>query len=207
MATPDYTQAKFLLSAAEIAQLPQDVGIEVACIGHSNVGKSSVLNRLTRNSQLARVSKTPGRTQHLNVFTLDDTRRLVDLPGYGYAKVPIELTEKWKLLIGDYLTYRRCLRGVVLVMDIRHPLKKFDLEMLAWGSRSQLAVHVLLNKSDKLTQSETNKTLRTVRETVESYPGHISVQTFSAKKGLGAKGLREKLDIWFDGDEEVEEND
>lgn len=206
MTAPNYTKASFMLSVANLDQLPPDQGIEVAFIGHSNVGKSSVLNQLTGNSKLARTSKTPGRTQHINLFALNEGKRLVDLPGYGYAEVPLELKEKWQQLMGDYLTYRRCLRGVVLVMDIRHPLKKFDLKMLAWGSRSQLAIHILLNKTDKLTQGVATQTLRKVRETVESYPGHITVQTFSAKKGTGAKGLREKLDSWFDTDESEEEN-
>jgi len=207
MSTLDYTKASFMLSVAQLEQLPEDQGIEVAFIGHSNVGKSSVLNKLTANSKLARTSKTPGRTQHINLFMLDEDRRLADLPGYGYAKVPLAVKEQWQKLLGDYLTYRRCLRGVVLVMDIRHPLKKFDLEMLAWGTRSQLSVHVLLNKADKLTQTIAAKTLRSVRETVESYPGDISVQTFSAKKGTGGKGLQEKLNTWFDVDKDQEEED
>ncbi|MDX1901243.1 MAG: ribosome biogenesis GTP-binding protein YihA/YsxC [Gammaproteobacteria bacterium] len=207
MAAPDYNKAQYLISAARIDQLPADVGIEVAFVGRSNAGKSSVLNRVTQNLTLARTSKTPGRTQTINLFALDEERRLVDLPGYGYAKIPPELKEQWRKLISDYLTYRKCLRGIILVMDIRHPLKVFDLEMLAWSSRSQLSVHILLNKSDKVSKSEVTQALNSVRETVSSYPGQITLQTFSAKKGLGAKGLREVLDKWFGGDEDEDEDD
>ncbi len=198
MPAPDYTRATFLLSVAELDQLPADEGIEVAIIGRSNAGKSSVLNQLTQNAKLARVSKTPGRTQHINLFGLDDQRRLADLPGYGYAKVPLAVKQRWQQLLSNYLSERQCLRGLLMVMDIRHPLKPFDLEMLAWAAESQLAIHILLNKADKLTQQFAAKSLRDVKAALATTPGEVSVQTFSASKGSGAKALRDKLAEWFD---------
>jgi GTP-binding protein len=193
-----YLNAEFLLSVADLAQLPPDEGIEIAVIGRSNAGKSSVLNQLTQNKRLARVSKTPGRTQLINIFTLDETRRLADLPGYGYAKVPPEMKRKWQLLLDNYLRSRQCLHGLILVMDIRHPLREFDELMLQWCNQSQLAVHILLNKSDKLSQSAIAQTTREVNKALAAYSDAvISVQTFSAMKGRGVKQLRDQLDEWF----------
>jgi len=193
----NYQKAVFLLSVADLPQLPPDKGIEVAIIGRSNAGKSSVLNQLTQNKKLARVSKTPGRTQLINLFGLDESRRLADLPGYGYAKVPPSVKKKWQTLLDNYLRSRECLRGLILVMDIRHPLKEFDHLMLSWSSQCNLPVHILLNKCDKLTQSAASKTLREVKNDLKPYVNEISVQTFSATKGKGVKELREKMDDWF----------
>ncbi len=197
MNKPNYQKAQFLLSVANLSQLPIDKGAEVAIIGRSNAGKSSVLNQLTQNKALARVSKTPGRTQHINLFGLDELRRLADLPGYGYAKVPPSVKQQWQQLLDDYLRSRECLKGLILVMDIRHPLKEFDQHMLAWSHQCDLAVHILLNKSDKLTQSGASKTLREVKEAISAYKNTVSVQTFSALKGKGVKELRTQLDAWF----------
>jgi len=198
MAILNYQKAQFLLSVADLSQLPPDEGTEIAIIGRSNAGKSSVLNQLTQNKKLARVSKTPGRTQLINLFGLDETRRIADLPGYGYAKVPPSMKQKWKVLIDGYLTTRKCLQGLVLVMDIRHPLKEFDCLMLDWCNQSQLAVHVLLNKADKLSQAAASTTEREVKKTIKEYGDKISIQTFSALKGKRVKELREKLDQWFE---------
>lgn len=192
-----YQKAVFLLSVADLSQLPSDEGVEVAIIGRSNAGKSSVLNQLTQNKGLARVSKTPGRTQLINLFGLDDHRRLADLPGYGYAKVPPAMKRQWQALLDNYLRTRECLQGLILVMDIRHPLKEFDRLMLDWTSQCDLPVHILLNKCDKLTQSAASKTLREVKEELDDYANEISAQTFSASKGKGVKELRECLDRWF----------
>lgn len=194
----NYQKAKFLLSVANLSQLPPDEGIEVAIVGRSNAGKSSVLNQLTQNKGLARVSKTPGRTQLINLFGLDDERRLADLPGYGYAKVPPSMKQKWQALLDSYLRSRECLHGLILVMDIRHPLREFDKLMLNWTSQCDLPVHILLNKSDKLTQSAASKTLREVKESLKDFTNKISVQTFSAMKGKGVKELREQMDGWFE---------
>lgn len=193
----DYKRATFKLGVAQLSQLPPDEGIEVAFAGRSNAGKSSVLNQLTQNRQLARVSKTPGRTQQINIFELDEARRLADLPGYGYAKVPPSVSAEWQRLLGHYFEQRECLRGCVLVMDIRHPLKPFDCDLLDWAVQCQLAVHILLNKSDKLTQRYANEALKEVTEKLVEWPGEISVQIFSAEKGTGLLGLKAKLDEWF----------
>lgn len=197
MTKPNYQKMQFMLSVAALDQLPPDEGAEVAIIGRSNAGKSSVLNILTQNKGLARVSKTPGRTQLINLFSIDDHRRIADLPGYGYAKVPDEMKRKWERLLDAYLRNRNCLQGLVLVMDIRHPLKEFDQNMLAWCSESALPVHILLNKADKLTYSETTQTLQKVSKTITSYSSPMTVQTFSALKNKGVETLREKLDEWY----------
>lgn len=193
----NYQNAEFLLSVANLSQLPPDEGIEVAFVGRSNAGKSSVLNQLTQNKGLARVSKTPGRTQLINLFGLDNERRLVDLPGYGYAKVPPSVKQHWQQLLDNYLRSRDCLKGLILVMDIRHPLKEFDQHMLAWCNQCELAVHILLNKSDKLTQSAASKTLREVKESLANYSNPVTVQTFSALRGKNVKELRDLMDQWF----------
>lgn len=193
----NYQKAVFLLSVANLAQLPPDTGAEVAIVGRSNAGKSSVLNQLTQNKSLARVSKTPGRTQLINLFGLDEKNRLADLPGYGYAKVPPSMKQKWQVLLDSYLRSRECLQGLILVMDIRHPMRDFDRLMLEWSDQCDLPVHILLNKSDKLTQSAASKTLREVKQELQNYSNEITVQTFSAMKGKGVKELREQMDGWF----------
>ena len=197
MTKPNYEKATFMLSVAHLNQLPPDQGIEVAIVGRSNAGKSSVLNQLTHNKNLARVSKTPGRTQHINLFSLDKNRRLADLPGYGYAKVPTAIKNQWELLLDDYLRNRDSLQGLILVMDIRHPFKEFDKQLLIWSSQCQLPVHILLNKVDKINLKDLQKTMRIVNDTVPIYPTLVTYQTFSAIKGNGIKELRSKLDEWF----------
>ena len=159
-----YHQAKFIQSAANMDGLPPELGFEVAFAGRSNAGKSSVLNRLCQQKSLARTSKTPGRTQLINFFALPDGRYLVDLPGYGYAKVPENVRKQWQRFIDAYLEQRWTLKGVVLLMDIRHPLKNYDQMMLDWAEQKNLAVHVLLNKSDKLKRGATQNTLLSVRK-------------------------------------------
>ncbi len=197
MTKPNYQNAQFMLSVAGLEQLPPDEGVEVAIVGRSNAGKSSVLNMLTQNKGLARVSKTPGRTQLINLFSLDDQRRLADLPGYGYAKVPEEVKRKWQRLLDAYLRSRECLRGLVLVMDIRHPLKEFDVNMLHWCSESALPVHILLNKADKLSHSAVTKTLQEVTKKIASYPNETTVQSFSTLKKIGLDALQTKLGEWY----------
>lgn len=194
----DYHQASFLLSAAELSQLPEDTGIEVAFVGRSNAGKSSVLNQLTQNKKLARVSKTPGRTQHINIFVLDKTRRLIDLPGYGYAKVSPEVKAHWQKTLGAYLRTRDCLKGLILVMDIRHPLTEFDCNFLDWCQSTQIAVHILLNKSDKLSYSAIKRSMQQVSEYIRPFSNPVTYQAFSALKKTGTEELRELLDLWFD---------
>ena len=183
-----FQNANFLTSSAKCTQFPEDEGIEVAFAGRSNAGKSSTINLLTNQKRLAKTSKTPGRTQLINFFTLDEMRRLVDLPGYGYAKVSASMRNEWAKLIDGYLSNRQCLRGVVLVMDIRHPLREFDLQMLEWAKQSGLRLHMLLNKADKFKRGEQNKTLFHVQKVIADYEG-VSVQLLSTTKRIGVDEL------------------
>jgi len=191
-----YHQARFLTSAAELDQLPPDEGIEVAFAGRSNAGKSTVLNVLTGQRQLARTSKTPGRTQLINLFELDETRRLVDLPGYGFAKVPQAVKHRWQVTLSRYLESRTCLGGLVLLMDIRHPMQPVDRTMLDWAIASKLHTHILLNKSDKLSRSAVAMTVQQVKKELEAY-SFISVQAFSGLKRTGMDELVGQLNLWF----------
>ncbi|MBB1637427.1 YihA family ribosome biogenesis GTP-binding protein [Pseudomonas sp. UME83] len=190
-------QATFLISAAKVEQCPEDSGREVAFAGRSNAGKSSALNALT-HANLARTSKTPGRTQLLNFFRLDDERRLVDLPGYGYAKVPIPLKLHWQQHLEAYLSSRESLAGVVLMMDIRHPLTEFDRLMLDWAQASRLPIHVLLTKADKLAFGAAKNALLKVRREIQQGWGDVaSVQLFSAPKREGVEEAQQVLAAWL----------
>ena len=197
-------QSTFIKSASLVEQCPADIGLEVAFAGRSNAGKSSALNTLT-HARLARTSKTPGRTQLINFFQLDEDRRLVDLPGYGYAKVPLELKEHWKKHLDAYLTQRNSLAGVVLVMDIRHPLSEFDCMMLDWAQMSQIPVHVLLSKSDKLAFGAAKNALLKIQTTMRKTFGELStVQLFSAPKRQGIDEAYARLEQWlFPPEEEL----
>lgn len=192
-----YQKAYFLLSAADVKQLPPDTGVEVAMVGRSNAGKSSVLNCITGSKSLARVSKTPGRTQLVNMFMIDDDHRLVDLPGYGFAKVPLAAKKKWQELIDEYIRIRESLKGMVLVMDIRHPFKDLDCKLLEYCDQRQLAVHIVLNKADKLSKGEIAKCMPLVEEYLSQFSNPVSFQVFSALKGLGVKELHGLLDQWM----------
>lgn len=198
-------QARFLISAAKVDQCPPDEGYEVAFAGRSNAGKSSALNTLTHAS-LARTSKTPGRTQLLNFFTLDEERRLVDLPGYGYAKVPIPLKQHWQRHLEAYLGSRESLVGLVLMMDIRHPLTDFDRLMLDWSVSSGMPLHVLLTKADKLAfGAAKNALLKVQRDIRQSWGEDVSVQLFSAPKRQGIDEALSVLARWMElGEEEAE---
>ncbi|HEX4481856.1 MAG TPA: ribosome biogenesis GTP-binding protein YihA/YsxC [Rudaea sp.] len=194
-----FQTARFQISAAQLRQLPEDAGSEVAFAGRSNAGKSSALNAICAQSGLARTSKTPGRTQLLNVFVLDDGRRLIDLPGYGYAKVPTGMRDSWKKLIDAYLRERESLRGVVLIMDSRHPLKDFDRQMLTYCTGIELPCLLLLTKADKLSRSEGSKTLAAVRKecAAEGWTPHL--QLFSAHAKTGVDEARTALDSLLNG--------
>ena len=188
-----FRAARFATSAPDLRRLPADTGAEIAFAGRSNAGKSSALNAICDQTGLARTSKTPGRTQLLNVFVLDDVRRLIDLPGYGYAKVPEAIREKWRTAIDDYLRERESLRGVVLIMDARHPLKDFDRQMLAYCREIDLACHVLLTKSDKLSRSEGARTLAVVRAECARQGWTATAQLFSAQAKTGLDEARAAL--------------
>jgi GTP-binding protein len=194
---PYYRRAHFRKSAAQLRQSPADEGIEVAFAGRSNAGKSSALNAICGNKGLARASKTPGRTQLLNFFSLDDSRRLVDLPGYGFAKVAEAVKRQWQQSLADYIERRQCLRGMILLMDIRHPLKEFDLQMLQWNTHQGLPTHILLTKADKLKTGAAKSTLLKVKRELSDRP-EISIQLFSALKHQGIDECHRLLDIWFE---------
>ena len=189
-----YRQAHYVISAHKLNQLPDDSGMEVAFAGRSNAGKSSAVNRLTDQKSLARTSKTPGRTQQIVIFDIDEQRRIADLPGYGYAKVPVKLKAHWRNLMQQYFIQRSSLQGVVLVMDIRHPLRPFDEEMLNWCENSAIPCHVLLTKADKLKRGPAQATLLKVRK---SLPLTASAQVFSARKSDGLDKLIQHLNAWY----------
>lgn len=192
-----YQQAKFLTSAAKYVQLPADAGMEIAFLGRSNSGKSSCLNALTHQKNLARVSRTPGRTQLINLFECQEDYRLVDLPGYGYAKVGGGTQKQWEREIDTYLQRRESLRGLVLIMDIRHPMQTFDDQILRWSVAAGVPVHILLNKADKLRFGAQKQTLLKVERTIKQLGGDISVQLFSATDYIGVDELIDQLDSWF----------
>ena len=192
----DFRQTRFMLSAAQAAQFPPDRGHEVAFAGRSNSGKSTALNALTDQKALARTSKTPGRTQLINFFEVDETRRFVDLPGYGFAKVPDRVRKSWQQLLEGYVENRESLVGVVLLMDSRRPLKSFDQEMLKWIEHLGLPTHVLLSKVDKLKKKELHDTLQRVEVELQ---GRCSVQAFSAASGEGIDSARALLTRWLSG--------
>src|SRR3990167_2245734 len=194
-----YQQTRYLKSAADLSQLPDDEGSEVAFIGRSNAGKSSSLNVITGIKGLARTSKTPGRTQMINFFSLDERChcRLVDLPGYGYAKVPRMMKERWEQLVDDYLRDRRSLKGLIVVMDIRHPLKEMDREVIDWTVKCKVPTHILLTKADKLTSSAARKTLKEVQEALGHYREKVSIQLFSYMDRTGLDEIKAVLDEWF----------
>jgi GTP-binding protein len=195
--TNHYNKAVFLKSVPSIADAPADDGAEVAFAGRSNAGKSSAINTITGIKSLARTSKTPGRTQQLVFFSLDEQRHLVDLPGYGYAKVSRKVQQQWQRYMEQYLNQRQALKGLILVMDIRHPLTDFDRSMLEWCTHVGLPVHILLTKADKLKRGAMMSTLLKVRKEVESHYNNVTVQTFSALKRVGIEEVHQVLDQWL----------
>ena len=193
-------KARYLGSAHTPAQLPADGGLEVAFAGRSNAGKSSALNALTRQNALARVSKTPGRTQQLVFFEVQPQRYLVDLPGYGYAKVPMEMKAHWQGFIDRYFRQREALRGLVVVMDIRHPLKDYDRQMLEYAVARGLPAHALLTKADKLGRGQQAQALQAVRKELQVTFGDagIGVQTFSSESKQGVDEARAVVAGWLE---------
>lgn len=196
---PLFQNATFYLSAHHLQDLPPPSGIEVAFAGRSNAGKSSALNTLANHNRLAFVSKQPGRTQLINFFSLGGDRYLVDLPGYGYAKVPEAMRKHWQLTLSSYLSHRSTLSGLVLVMDCRHPLTPLDRQMLDWFSPTGRPIHVLLTKSDKLSRSEANKTLIAVRKELSQHWPNCTVQLFSSLKKQGVEEAEKVIGQWLFG--------
>lgn len=191
-----FKKACFYTTVNHLKDLP-DVGAEIAFVGRSNAGKSSAINTLTQQTRLAFVSKTPGRTQHINYFDLTQDRFLVDLPGYGYAQVPEAVRAHWVELLGRYLQSRAPLIGLILIMDARHPLKALDMQMLDFFRQTGKPVHILLSKSDKLNQSERQRALKFVRQSLSDRP-EISVQLFSSLKKQGMDEVERVAQAWFD---------
>ena len=192
-----FAQAQFLTSAVSKKDFPQDDGAEIAFCGRSNAGKSSAINALCRQKNLARTSKTPGRTQMINFFKLDTDFRLVDLPGYGYAKAPREIQRQWHNLMETYLVNRQMLCGLVLLMDIRHPLTEIDWTMIRWSDSYQLPLYILLTKADKVKKNLMLKSLTRVTSDLETQGFQTGVQLFSATKNIGVAQAQEKISAWL----------
>ena len=192
-----YHQTQFMLSASKLSEAPEDQGKEVAFAGRSNAGKSSAINTLTRQKSLARISKTPGRTQLLNFFEIDAARKIVDLPGYGYAKVPLAVKKQWHKMMESYLHHREALCGIVLMMDIRHPLTDFDRQMIDWCRLTQLPLHILLTKADKLNYGAAKNVLFKVQKELAESNVDVSLQLFSSLKKTGIDDAHQVLDHWF----------
>jgi GTP-binding protein len=201
----DFRIATFLQSASNLGNAPSDTGSEVAFAGRSNAGKSSAINTLTANRKLARTSRTPGRTQLINFFSLSDSQRLVDLPGYGYAKVPLKMKQEWNRHMANYLQKRQSLRGLILLMDIRHPLTDADEQMIGWAATAQMPIHALLTKADKLKRGPAKATLLSVQGRLSEFGDLASVQLFSSLKGDGLPALRTKLKTWLTDDSVFDE--
>lgn len=191
-----FDQTCFQTSAATLEDCPADSSAEVAFAGRSNAGKSSAVNVITSLPQLARTSKTPGRTQLINFFFIEEGKYLVDLPGYGYAKVPLEKRDKWQFELEKYLRRRKALVGLILLSDIRHPLKKFDRMMIEWAAQADLPLHLLLTKADKLKHGATQKTLLEVEKELTAFD-NVSVQLFSALRNIGVDQVRKVLTHWL----------
>ena len=202
-----FQNAKFFTTVNHLKDLP-DTPAEIAFVGRSNAGKSSAINTLTNHVRLAYVSKTPGRTQHINFFELENGNFMVDLPGYGYAQVPEAIRAHWVKLLGDYLQQRRQLIGLILIMDSRHPLKALDIQMLDFFHITGRPVHILLSKADKLSKNDQIKTLATVKKSLKPYTERqkISVQLFSSLKKQGMDEVNQVVGSWFDSHREEIEN-
>lgn len=197
MPNPTYYNASFATSAAKLAQCPDDSVVEVAFAGRSNAGKSSAINTITWQKRLARTSKTPGRTQLINYFALDQAHYLVDLPGYGYAKVPAKIQQQWQKPLAPYLQNREPLKCLVVVMDCRHPLTQYDWQLIEWCHTSSIGLHCLLTKADKLSRNEAMKVLFSVQKSLEANSIESTLQLFSASKKTGLEDAHALLDQYF----------
>lgn len=193
----NFQKAHFLTSAPSLKQCPEDSGVEVAFAGRSNAGKSSALNTLAQQNKLARTSKTPGRTQLINFFEIEPGIRIVDLPGYGFAKVPDRMKREWQKNMSEYLEARQSLAALVLVMDIRHPLTEFDLMMCDWANEAQMPIHILLTKADKLKKGPAQNTKLQVKKALSHMGELLTVQVFSSLKKEGTDILRNQISAFL----------
>lgn len=203
----NFQKAHFITSAPSLKQCPDDTGAEVAFAGRSNAGKSSALNTLAQQNKLARTSKTPGRTQLINFFEIQAGVRIVDLPGYGFAKVPDRMKREWQKNMSEYLEERQSLKALVLVMDIRHPLSEFDIMMCDWANDVQMPVHILLTKSDKLKRGPAQSTRLQVQKSLQHMGDLLSVQTFSSLKKEGVDVLQKQVSAFLSLADEYDENE
>ncbi len=204
---PLYHKAYFTQSAQKPSNLPGESLPEIAFAGRSNAGKSSALNTLAQQKSLARTSKTPGRTQLINFFALDEVGFLVDLPGYGFAKVPESVKREWTRLIEHYFSERRTLRGLILLMDVRHPLKDMDWQIINWCGGAGIPLHILLTKADKLKRGAASKSLQEVKKALKEAGASASIQLFSAPKREGVDQAHAVLDEWFGLNQQAEEEE
>jgi GTP-binding protein len=202
----NFQKAHFITSAPSLKQCPDDTGVEVAFAGRSNAGKSSALNTLAQQNKLARTSKTPGRTQLINFFEIEPGVRIVDLPGYGFAKVPDRMKREWQKNMSEYLEARQSLKALVLVMDIRHPLTEFDIMMCDWALDVEMPVHILLTKSDKLKRGPAQSTRLKVMKTMDRMGDLLTVQTFSSLKKEGNEVLQKQISDFLLSPEHHEAN-
>jgi GTP-binding protein len=195
---PLYQKAHYLKSAPNLSHCPEDQGYEVAFAGRSNAGKSSALNVICSQKSLARTSKTPGRTQMINYFQLDEQRSLIDLPGYGFAKVNVKVKRVWEAGLSDYIEQRQALKGLVLMMDVRHPLQPLDVLMLDWCAELKLPIHILLTKADKLSRNQANQAWLQLNNHLKAHYPLASTQLFSSLNKQGLEQAWQQLDSWFD---------
>jgi len=195
-----FTNLKFLVSAFSLRDLPEDIGTEIAFCGRSNSGKSSVLNAISRNKGLAKTSKTPGRTRAINIFYLDEKKknRIADLPGYGFARVSKKTQKEWAKLINNYLNFRKSLRGLIIIMDIRHPFKESDLTLIDWCCKTNTPLLILLNKSDKLSNNRVKEAENQANSVLKEMNLMEQVIAFSSTKNTGLEKLDKELGVWFD---------
>lgn len=197
MSNLNYNKTFFLKSISHISDIKTENGIEVAFIGYSNSGKSSAINALANQKKLARFSKIPGRTQLINFFQVTSNLKIVDLPGYGYAKSPISIKIKWEKMIYDYLKKSRSLKGLVFLMDIRHPFKIFDENIINIALNYKISTLILLTKCDKLTASNQKIQFQKVDKKLKKYSNNFSIQLFSSSKKIGIEKLKSKLNFWY----------
>lgn len=203
----DFRQTKFVTSAPDIRQMPPDNGIEIAFAGRSNSGKSSSINAICDQKHLAKTSSTPGRTRLINLFAVQANKFLVDLPGYGYAAVPEAMKKQWQKSMSEYLQKRKALRGIVVTMDIRHPLKDHDRLILDWSTAANLPAIILLTKADKLGVTARSKALKEVKLLLSEFDGSFTVIPFSAWRGIGIDETRKLLSMWYSSFQPIEENE
>ena len=194
-----FLHTKFLTSAFSLKDLPDDIGLEVAFCGRSNSGKSSVLNAITGNKKLAKTSKTPGRTQAINIFSIDprNTQRIADLPGYGFAKVSKQIRKNWGKLIGLYLNTRTSLKGLVIIMDIRNPFKESDLTLIDWSLKTKIPLLVVLNKADKLSNKKVAQSVNKANLSLNGMGINGKALPFSSTRSTGLESLANELREWF----------